>query len=142
MSEADAGQLCRQTLMGLMPALAERDFRAFATHIDAIQRTVGEYFAPLQGGVFTSVRVARVIEWLRIEHAVTGVGQSSWGPTAFVFVPNESRGRELQMAIEQAFADEAGLTVGVYKARNHGARIALDSVEHVKKSPILGVAAS
>ena len=48
------GEICRHVLMGVMPALVERDLAAFGAAISAIQMLVGNYFAPAQGGVFTS----------------------------------------------------------------------------------------
>ncbi len=54
-----AAHLCHLALMRILPAVADSDFDAFAAGITELQRTIGEYFAPVQGGVFASPAVAR-----------------------------------------------------------------------------------
>ena len=85
---AAAGEICRQVLMGVMPALIERDLAAFGAAVTAIQTLVGGHFAPAQGGLFTSKRVEALARRL-VEAGAAGLGQSSWGPTGFVFAPSE-----------------------------------------------------
>jgi beta-RFAP synthase len=83
-----AADICRRALMQVLPGVAEADFAAFATGLDAIQRRLGDHFAPAQGGGrFTSPRVAKVAASLARAGAL-GIGQSSWGPTGFVFAPD------------------------------------------------------
>jgi len=92
MSEADAGALARWCLVGLLPAVAEQDFPAFSRAVAEIQARVGAYFAPFQGGaVFSSPRVAAAVTDIRRTFDLPGVGQSSWGPTGFVFAPMRRR---------------------------------------------------
>ncbi len=87
--ESGVGEICRHVLMGVMPALVERDLAAFGAAISAIQRLVGNYFAPAQGGVFTSETCRRLAHRLA-EAGAVGIGQSSWGPTGFAFAPSEA----------------------------------------------------
>jgi beta-ribofuranosylaminobenzene 5'-phosphate synthase len=56
--ESGIGEICRLVLMRAMPAIVERNLADFGAAITAIQLLVGSYFAPAQGGVFTSPRVA------------------------------------------------------------------------------------
>jgi beta-ribofuranosylaminobenzene 5'-phosphate synthase len=79
----------------LKPALEEFDFRAFSEAVYQYGVLAGECFAPAQGGTFCSKQTAELIEWLRAE-GVAGVGQSSWGPTVFAFLPNDAAAQELQ----------------------------------------------
>ena len=98
-----AAQLCHETLMRVLPALHERDFAAFARGIGQIQATIATYFAPAQGGVYSSAAVGRLLNWLHAAgHA--GVGQSSWGPTGFVFFDSAA-------AAEAALADARSANV-------------------------------
>src|SRR6185312_8672142 len=46
----DAAHICRVVLMQALPALAESDLQNFAAAINEMQRLLGAYFAPLQGG--------------------------------------------------------------------------------------------
>jgi beta-ribofuranosylaminobenzene 5'-phosphate synthase len=126
--ESGVGEICRHVLMGAMPALAERDLEAFGTAISAIQRIVGDYFAPAQGGVFTSKRVERLAAQLA-EAGATGIGQSSWGPTGFAFAPSEQAAREM-VALAQEAA-EPGTEIRIAKGRNPGAEISVTGLDLV-----------
>lgn len=119
------GEICRLALMGVMPALVGHDFAAFGFSIAAIQRLVGEHFAPAQGGVFTSRRVAGVIAQLEAVGA-SGVGQSSWGPTAFAFAPSEEAAQRFVAAVEPD-----GTELRIVQGRNHGAEIGVTGLDLV-----------
>lgn len=67
--------------MRILPAVAEHDFTLFADAISALQQTIGEYFAPVQSGVFASPAVARALEAVAAEQKA-GIGQTSWEPSA------------------------------------------------------------
>ncbi|MEQ8493426.1 MAG: hypothetical protein RLW42_04295, partial [Gammaproteobacteria bacterium] len=82
---AAAAHLCHLTLMRILPAVIERDFAPFAAGIGELQAVVGDHFAAVQSGRYTSPRVSRAIDLLSHRLGLTGVGQSSWGPTAFAF---------------------------------------------------------
>lgn len=89
---ATAAENCRRALMQVVPGVAEADFPAFGEGVSAIQRRLGEHFAPAQGGGrFASPRVGRIAAALERAGAL-GVGQSSWGPTGFAFArdPDEA----------------------------------------------------
>jgi beta-ribofuranosylaminobenzene 5'-phosphate synthase len=77
--------LCRLVLLGMLPALVERDLKTFGAALYDFNRRVGEMFRPWQGGVYCHPFVAELIEGLR-EKGCKGVGQSSWGPTVFAVV--------------------------------------------------------
>jgi beta-RFAP synthase len=98
MPAAVTSRLCALALRELLPAVHAADFAAFSAAVFDFGSTVGEYFAPVQGGVFASPRMVRLAEWFRGE-GVTGVGQTSWGPTLFAFCPTPARARELQLAV-------------------------------------------
>jgi len=88
MTDLHAGELSRRVLSGLLPAVADADFAGFGEHLGRIQQLVGDYFAPAQGGRFTSPEVGRVLEFLAHTFGLPGIGQSSWGPTGFIFTPD------------------------------------------------------
>jgi beta-ribofuranosylaminobenzene 5'-phosphate synthase len=81
--------LCRLVLLGMLPALAERDLEAFGAALFDFNARVGEVFAPEQSGTWAHPFVEGCIEFLR-GLGVRGVGQSSWGPTVFA-VSDEER---------------------------------------------------
>jgi beta-ribofuranosylaminobenzene 5'-phosphate synthase len=77
-------RLCRLVLLGLLPALAERDLGAFGDALTELQQRVGQGFATAQGGIFARPELAAIAEDLR-SRGLHGVGQSSWGPTLYAF---------------------------------------------------------
>ncbi len=116
---AAAADICRRVLMQVLPGVAEADFRAFGEGITAIQARLGDHFATAQGGGrFTSARVSEVAAVLA-EAGAIGLGQSSWGPTGFVFArdPDEA-------AHWAQFARSAGeVSVAIHSSRETGAEI-------------------
>jgi beta-RFAP synthase len=90
--------LCHLVFMRGLPAVIENDLPVFGEVIAELQASVGDHFASLQGGRFTSRGVEQAVSWLGQQGAV-GLGQSSWGPTGFCMVDGESAANQL---VEQA----------------------------------------
>jgi beta-ribofuranosylaminobenzene 5'-phosphate synthase len=121
MDAAVSGAICRLVLMQALPALAERDFGNFGAAITAIQGYVGDYFAPGQGGRFTSPDVGAALHLLA-EAGATGIGQSSWGPTGFAFAANDGEARRLASIVEDSFATKR-LDLLICRVLNRGALV-------------------
>lgn len=113
-----AASLCRLVLMQVLPALADAHLPTVSRGINEIQKIVGDYFAPAQGGRFTSPAVGEVLAWCEAR-GISGVGQSSWGPTGFILVGNEARARLLVQAAKNYFADDA-VHLQIVRGRNYG----------------------
>lgn len=130
MPAAEAAHICRLVLMQVMPALAETDLVAFAASIEEMQRLLGRYFAPLQGGsAFSSPDVAAAMRLLEGEGAL-GTGQSSWGPTGFAFAPSQDEAERL-VAFARRHPLCRGLDIRACKGLNHGADIGADTAAAV-----------
>lgn len=114
-----AAHLCHLLLMKALPALAEKEIESFGSVITELQRSVGDHFAPAQGGRFTSHDVGKVMELLQALGAVA-IGQSSWGPTGFCMVDSASKARAL---IEQVQASFPRLSFVIASPRNQPAEI-------------------
>lgn len=123
--QEQAQRLCYLLLMQGLPALAEQDLPKFGEVISLLQQAVGEHFAPVQGGVFTSPEVAAAMAILEQE-GVVAIGQTSWGPTGFCAVDNPSRALELVARLEQQFADTP-LSFLVTSVRNQAAELITQS---------------
>ena len=123
MSEAAAAALARHVLVGLMPALVEADFAAFSHHVAAVQSANGDYFAPAQGGRFTSARVGTLLAAVAHEFGFVGLGQSSWGPTGFVFAPDAAAATAVATYMDARKAE--GLRCLIVTGNNLGARCGL-----------------
>jgi predicted sugar kinase len=79
------------------------------------------YFGPQQGGAHVSPCVADALGWLAAK-GLTGLGQSSWGPTGFAFVASETQAETLLEEIRQENRF-AGLCFELARGRNQRARI-------------------
>lgn len=112
--------LCQVMLLGLLPALVERDLVTFGEALYDYNRRAGEMFAPCQGGVYSRPQTEELIRWLR-QQGLRGVGQSSWGPAVFAIdhpdVLHRLRDRLLERGALQP--DD----VIICRAANHGARV-------------------
>jgi len=117
----EAETLSQRIREGALPALTQADFLAFCQNVAYLQARMGAYFAPMQGGIYTSPRVAQALEWLR-DKGVVGLGQSSWGPTGFAFAASAAEGEDLLDRL-QAEINQPGLSFDLAQGRNEGARI-------------------
>ncbi len=118
-----AAQLCRQVLMQAMPALLEQDLNAFGQAIQVLQASVGDYFAPAQGGRYASAEVAAVLQHLAAQ-GVSCVGQSSWGPTGFAVFADAASAEAHLAQLKTKFA-QSGLSWRICSGYNRGAQLSL-----------------
>ena len=124
-SEALAGTLCRRLVLELLPGLVERDFAAVSDALGDIQRRLGDYFSSSQNGRYSSPAVAAVMD--RLSRAgLTGIGQSSWGPTGFALVESSERADALAADLADVAGPRSDVELRVVAARNRGADITLD----------------
>ncbi len=106
----------------LFPAVTARDFDMTATALSEFGRLNGDYFAPVQGGLFADPRMADLAAWLA-NHDCRGVGQSSWGPTLFALCrdPDEAADRCQQVSSRVPHDTHVYVTA----PRNHGVRVSV-----------------
>lgn len=87
-------RLCKIAVMRLAPAVAEADFFATAAAFSEFGRSVGEYFTPVQGGVFrhpAMTDLARELSSIGFQ----GIVQTSWGPTVGILCPTRDAAHSL-----------------------------------------------
>jgi beta-RFAP synthase len=125
--EATTDALCRLVLLGMLPALAERDLTLFGEALFDFNARAGEVFATAQGGIYASRAVEELIGFIR-RQGVPGVGQTSWGPSVFA-VADEERALHLAGRL-RAVADYADIQVS--RACNHGAIVEADATDQLK----------
>jgi beta-RFAP synthase len=116
-------RLCRLVLLGLLPAVAERDLVSFGNALDELQALVGQCFAPAQGGSSVRPELQGIVQALRAL-GLHGVGQSSWGPALYGFSVEPA---ERRTTILQELRDKFGFaaeTACWTKANNTGRVIA------------------
>lgn len=123
--KADSQAICQLTLMQLLPALAEHNIDAFGLAVTEIQALIGAHFAPIQGGLFTSPNVARLIDQAR-QAGHKGMAQSSWGPTGCIFVDSEAAALALQQQLQTYCSQHQslnGIDLHITDAAQQGASI-------------------
>jgi beta-RFAP synthase len=116
-----AGKMCRLTMMKLLPALVERDIKGFGEALTQIQIVIGDYFAEVQGGTYSSQTAAEGIALLQ-KLGAYGAGQSSWGP-AFYGVTRKEKAKEIELELKAFLRKSVGGQVFTAKANNRGAYI-------------------
>ncbi|KXF77512.1 GHMP kinase [Paramesorhizobium deserti] len=124
--DASSAAICRQVLMGVIPALIEQDIAAFGKAVEAVQTEIGAYFSPAQGGAFTSKAVGATLAKLKSAGAI-GIGQSSWGPTGFAFARSQAEARRIVDAIGEPDA----VSIRIVPGRNGGAEIIRSTLDLV-----------
>jgi beta-ribofuranosylaminobenzene 5'-phosphate synthase len=123
--QQEAARLCYLLLMQGLPAIAENNLNLFGDVIYQLQQSVGEHFAAVQGGVFTSPEVAEAMVWLEQQGAV-GIGQTSWGPTGFCAVATQEQAELLVAELNSRYQSETHLSFAVVSASNDPAVVTIE----------------
>jgi beta-RFAP synthase len=123
MAENLTNRLCRIALTELLPAAADRDFPAAGNAIGEFGRLVGEYFAPIQGGVLADEQMRRLAEKLTAR-GLRGMGQTSWGPTLFILSPDAASAQGLADDLQRE-PDAANCEITIAAPLNRGATVEL-----------------
>jgi len=112
-------------LRRVLPAASEGRLAALGEALTAFGRRNGTYYVAEQGGVYRPP-ADELVACLREASAVTGAGQSSWGPTVWGLTDTDRAGRARDAARDAL--DDAGVAgdVRVVRPRNRGAAVALD----------------
>jgi len=106
----------------VLPAVATGDADAFGESVTGVGRLNGAWYAGEQGGVYRPPAGA-IVDALGDSPAVTGAGQSSWGPAVYG-VTDRERADAAREAGQRAL-DHAGVDgdVRIAEPRNTGARV-------------------
>ena len=116
-----AAQISHELLMRVLPGAALSDFDSFAAGLGHVQQLLGAHFAPAQAaGAYASPAVARAMQHFH-ELGHHALGQSSWGPTAFVFLPSAQAADYALAALHQRCDLDPALGLHIVRARDRGA---------------------
>lgn len=117
MSAQLSDQLTTLATTQLLPAANSQNFKAFSSALWEFGTLVGEYFTPSQGGVFSHPQAKEVVAMLQ-EAGVTGIAQSSWGPTICAVLPDEMTAITLLQQLPLS-----ANTLRLTRPRNRGAEV-------------------
>ncbi len=124
MTEATTARLCRTLLLELVPSLLDHDFESVSEALWDYGKTVGEYFLPVQQGLFADVRMTRLADHLRRE-GITGIAQTSWGPTIAVLRPSTHAAEELVTQL-QTVGQWTDCRIQLVHGLNRGAEVLIE----------------
>jgi beta-RFAP synthase len=121
-SAGAVGRLSRILLMQMLPSVLERDPVVFGESLTTIQRIVGAWFRPVQGGTFATTQGAALVKAMSRAGAL-GVGQSSWGPAVYGLAKDQDQADHLKHQITTAMKGRVEAVVFLANASNRGASI-------------------
>lgn len=105
----------------LVPSVERIDFDAFAESAYLFGRESGELFRGAQAGTYASEFAERVVRALR-DRGIRGVGQSSWGPTLWIAVPDQGAAETLAAEL-RAEHESANVDVAIGVPSSTGAQV-------------------
>ncbi len=85
---------CEALVTNIIPSIIEQDFEMFCHGIQIIQNNTALKFSRAQGGMFTSDKISKIFNMLE-KNGIKGYGQSSWGPSSFIFCRNSDHRNEV-----------------------------------------------
>lgn len=121
MTSEQSGELSRIVLTEILPALRNRHLEHFRDGVREYGNLVGDYFAQVQGGRFADPNAAELVMHLE-GLGVTGVVQSSWGPTLCAFFADDAAAEVARESLQGRFRD---MTFTITPGRNYGADVDL-----------------
>ena len=118
-----AKENCFNLLMKIIPGLLESDFYTFANGIQKIQENMSEIFYGNKNN-YSNKSISKIFKFVR-EKKYIGFGQSSWGPTGFVFCKNREQREEIFNMIENFIELKKieGINLLKVRGRNFGNKI-------------------
>ena len=118
-----AKENCFNLLMKIIPGLLENDFYTFANGIQKIQENMSEIFYGNKNN-FSNQNISKIFKFVR-EKKYIGFGQSSWGPTGFIFCENKKKREEIFKMIENYIELKKieGINLLKVRGRNFGNKL-------------------
>jgi beta-RFAP synthase len=118
-------ELQDELYLRMLPAVKAADFTQFSDSVYRYGRLAGLCFAPVQGGPYNGPQLSRIVDLVR-DLGVSGVGQSSWGPTLFALLPGEEQAQEFKARLTVVLKVQPGdheVQLSLARPNNCGARV-------------------
>lgn len=104
----------------LIPALQSNDWERWDRHIGEYGALAGKVFEKVQGGVYRSQSIHRIIETCKLL-GYRGAAQSSWGPTVALVLQNLEEAQRVAAELRERLP---GVRVTLSRAKNQGSSVA------------------
>lgn len=105
----------------IVPSLVANDWGLFSSSIRSYGEMAGEIFREVQGGIYRSDEIARIIETIQ-SMGLSGAGQSSWGPTVFAIARDDDQAKWVADKLREKLRSTDA--VSITRAVNQGASLA------------------
>ena len=115
-----AQENCFITMMQIIPGIVENDFESFTRGVSIIQKNMSKIFYG-KSNLYASKNVTKIFNYLHFKRYI-GYGQSSWGPTGFVFCKDNKSSIKLCKDIENFIELKKikGINLRIVEGRNKG----------------------
>ena len=107
-------------MMYIIPGIIENDFKSFTKGISVVQNNMSKIFYG-KPNLYASKNITKIFNYLSI-NGYCGYGQSSWGPTGFVFCESNKSSFKLSKDIQNFIELKKikGINLRIVEGRNKG----------------------
>jgi len=102
MSRDTAAENAHHILLGMLPALVEKDIKSFGRALTQLEINVGDYFKQVQGGRYSTKISAEIVKFM-LQNGSYGAGQSSWGPSLYGICADKKTAEMLKISLLNKF---------------------------------------
>ena len=106
----------------IIPSVLYRDFDTFAKGLTKFQKLNYSFYPSIQKSMYLSIDIAKVIKDISKLFTV-GVGQSSWGPTSYIFVNSQKDLKDIIPVLNQTISMYNNLSYDVVSVNNSGRKL-------------------
>ena len=110
------------TLNELIPSIIYEDFNVFAKSLTKFQKLNSSFYSSIQKSVYLSKDIEIVIKNIS-KHFIIGCGQSSWGPTSYMFINSKNDLNKILPILDKTISMYNNLSYKVVTAKNNGRKL-------------------
>ncbi len=106
----------------LIPSVIYNDFKIFAESLTKFQRLNASFYSKIQKSLYLSNDINKVVNHIS-KQFIVGCGQSSWGPTSYMFVDSKNNLKEILPVLDNAISMYNNLSYEVVSAKNNARKL-------------------
>ncbi len=112
-------QLSDIVINEIIPSVLYKDFDIFAKGLTKFQKLNSSFYTSVQKSMYLSLDIAKVVKEISKLFNV-GIGQSSWGPTSYIFVNSKKDLKDILPVLNQTISMYNNLSYDVVSVKNNG----------------------
>ena len=110
------------TLNELIPSVIYEDFNIFAKSLTEFQKLNATFYSKVQKSLYLSSDINKIVNQIS-KKFIVGCGQSSWGPTSYIFVDSKNILNEILPILDKSISMYNNLSYEVVSAKNNGRKL-------------------